>query len=258
MRGLHAQVTRAGRALPRGWGDFLLQLGIWLGFLLAYQLARGVADRGAWEAFHNGRVIVDLEQRLHSLVELDIQRVVLSAGDWIVQAVNWTYWNSQFTVVGIALLWIYFFRNSSFLRVRNILLLANMLALVGFVLMPTAPPRLFPEFGFVDTLAASATLNHGSGLIQLASNQFAAMPSIHAADALILGFFMTGLVTSRSAKILWTLWPSWVWFTVMATANHFWLDVAAGIGLAALATSIVLWAETARRRETALERLVAP
>ncbi len=258
MRGLSAQVTRAGRALPRGWGDFLLQLGIWLGFLLAYQLARGVADRGTWEAFHNGRLIVDFEQRLHSLVELDIQRVVLSAGDWIVQAVNWTYWNSQFTVVGITLLWIYFFRNGSFLRVRNILLLANMLALVGFVLMPTAPPRLFPELGFVDTLAASATLNHGSGFVQLASNQFAAMPSIHAADALILGFFMTGLVASRAAKLLWTLWPSWVWFTVMATANHYWLDVAAGIGLAALATSIVLWAETARRREAALDRLIAP
>ena len=69
---------------------------------------------------------------------------------------------------------------------------------------------------------------------------------------------MTGLVASRAAKLLWTLWPSWVWFTVMATANHYWLDVAAGIGLAALATSIVLWAETARRREAALDRLIAP
>ena len=138
------------------------------------------------------------------------------------------------------------------------LLLANMLALVGFVLMPTAPPRLFPEWGFVDTLASSSTLNHGTGLVQLASNQFAAMPSIHAADALILGFVMVGLVRSRAAKLLWTLWPAWVWFTVMATANHFWLDIAAGIGLALLSASLVLWLESLRRRDEALDRAALP
>ena len=257
MQALAYPLTRLGRALPRGWGDFFLQLGVWLGFGLAYQLARGIADQDVAQAFQNGRLVIDLERNLHGLVELDLQRVILQAGDWTVQAVNWTYWNSQFTVVGLALLWVYFRRNGHFLRLRNILLLGNMLALVGFVLMPTAPPRLFPEWGFVDTLASSSALNHGSGLVQLASNQFAAMPSIHAADALILGFAMVSLVKWRGAKLLWTLWPSWVWFSVMATGNHFWLDIAAGIGLAALSTSIVVWAETARRR-TALDRAILP
>jgi hypothetical protein len=257
MQALSSPFRRLGRALPRGWGDFLLQLGIWFGFLFAYQIARGIADHGSEQAFQNGRLIIDLENRLHGLVEVNIQDVVLRSGDWIVQAVNWTYWNSQFTVVGLALLWVYFKRNDSFLRLRNILLLANMLALVGFVLMPTAPPRFFPEWGFVDTLAASTSLNHGSGLIQLASNPYAAMPSIHSADALILGFVVVALVTSRWAKALWTLWPSWVWFSVMATGNHFWLDIAAGVGLAALSASIVLWAESTRRR-TAFGRAIVP
>jgi len=255
MQALRARIQRLDRATPRGLGDFARQLGIWFGFLLAYQLARGIADRDPVEAFQNGRLIIDLERDLRALVEVDIQRVVLSAGDGIVQAINWTYWNSQFTVVGLALLWVYFRRSDSFLRLRNILLLANMLALVGFVLMPTAPPRFFPEWGFVDTLAASAALNHGSGLVQLASNQFAAMPSVHSADALVLGFVMASLVRSRAAKVVWTLWPSWVWFSVMATANHFWLDVAAGVGLAGLAASLVYWAETARRRSE-LDRAV--
>ena len=37
------------RMLPRGWKDFGLQLGIWFGFLVVYQLARGLAghDRHA-------------------------------------------------------------------------------------------------------------------------------------------------------------------------------------------------------------------
>jgi hypothetical protein len=246
-RALAAPFAWIGRRLPRGWPDFLLQLAIWLGFGLAYQLARGIADRDTVEPFENGQLLIDLESRLHALIELDVQTVVLSAGDWLVHAVNWTYWNSQFTVVGLVLLWVYFKRNEAFLRLRNILLLVNMLALVGFVLMPTAPPRLFPEWGFVDTLAASSALNHGSGLVQLASNQFAAMPSIHAANALIIGFAMFTLSRSRVAKFLWTLWPSWVWFTVMATGNHFWLDVAAGIGLALLSASIVVALESLRR-----------
>jgi membrane-associated phospholipid phosphatase len=258
MDRLKALLARVHGAAPRGWRDFGLQLAIWFGFLFAYQVARGIADRDPSEAFENGRLLIDLQNRLHALVEIDIQRVVLSAGDWLVQAVNWTYWNSQFTVVGLALLWVYFRRNDAFLRLRNVLLLANMLALVGFVVMPTAPPRLFPEWGFVDTLASSSTLNHGTGLIQLASNQFAAMPSIHAADALILGFVMVGLVRSRAAKLLWTLWPTWVWFTVMATANHFWLDIAAGIGLALLSASLVLWLESLRRRDETLDRAALP
>jgi membrane-associated phospholipid phosphatase len=240
---------------PRGWKDFALQLGIWFGFLLAYQIVRGIVDHDPLGAFQNGRLIIDFESRIHALVEVDLQRVILSSGDWLVQAVNWTYWNSQFTVVGLALLWVYFRRNDAFLRLRNILLLANMIALVGFVLMPTAPPRFFPEWGFVDTLAESSALNHGSGLVQLASNQFAAMPSIHSADALILGFTMAALVSSRWAKVLWTLWPSWVWFTVMATGNHYWLDVVAGIGLALVSVSIVMALES--RREPEPRRAVA-
>lgn len=227
------------RVFPRGPRDFLLQVGIWLGFLLLYQVARGVADRGADEAFANGRLLIDAERSLTGLVEVDIQRVVIGAGDGLVQALNWTYWNSQFTVIGLALLWVYFARNSSFLRFRNTLLLANVLGLIGFMAMPTAPPRLFPEHGFADTLASAAGVNHGSGLIQLASNQFAAMPSLHSADALIVAIMLIPLVRSPLAKLAWALWPAWVWFTVMATGNHFWLDIAAGVVLAAATLAIM-------------------
>jgi membrane-associated phospholipid phosphatase len=242
--------ARLGQAFPRGWKDFGLQLCIWFGFLLAYQVVRGLADHDAVQAFVNGRSLIGFESKLHALVEVDIQNVVLRAGDWFVQILNWTYWNSQFTVVGIALLWVYFRRNEAFTRLRNLLIVANLLALVGFVAMPTAPPRMFPEWGFVDTLATSAALNHGSGLVQLASNQFAAMPSIHSADALILGFVMAALVRSTWAKVLWTLWPSWVWFTVMATGNHYWVDIAGGVLIALIAASLVVWGETWRSRDS--------
>jgi membrane-associated phospholipid phosphatase len=238
--------ARLGRHLPRGFGDFLFQVGLWLGFALVYQVARGLADHGALEAFHNGRVVIDAERGLHALVELDLQRVVVHGGDIALAAVNWTYWLAQFPVLGLGLLWIYLRRNESFIAVRNWILCTNLLALVGYVLLPTAPPRMFPEEGFLDTLAVAASVNHGSALVQLASNPFAAMPSVHAADALIIGFALATLVRSRWVSALWTLWPTWVWFSVMATGNHFWLDVAAGVGVAFLAGTIVSWAQSRR------------
>ena len=90
--------------------------------------------------------------------------------------------------------------------------------------MPTAPPRMFPEWGFVDTLAEYSVVNHDSGLIAFASNPYAAMPSLHAMDALIVGIVMAGLCQSWLAKVLWLAWPAWVSFAVMWTGNHYWLD----------------------------------
>jgi hypothetical protein len=232
---------RIHQIFPRGPLDFLLQLGIWLGFVLAYQLARGLADRSPAEAMENGQLIIDVQRSLHLLFEPDIQRVVGQSGELFLGVLNWTYWLSQFAVVGIALLWIYFFRNDAFARVRNWLIAANVIGLVGYVLVPTAPPRMFPDWGFVDTLAQSASLNHGSAAIQLASNPYAAMPSLHAADSLIIGFAMAALVRPRWLKVVWTLWPTWVWFAVMATGNHFWLDIAAGVGVAVLAATFLTW-----------------
>jgi membrane-associated phospholipid phosphatase len=226
------------RVLPRGWLDLVRQVVIWFGFILAYQLARGIADRSPSVAFENGRGVIDFERRATGLWELTLQSWTESFAT-LGRLTSWTYWLSQFAVVGLALLWVYFRRYEHFIRFRNLLMLANLLGLVGYVLLPTAPPRMFPELGFVDTLASFGTPNHGSTLVQLASNPYAAMPSLHAADALIVGVALAILVRPIWLKVLWLLWPAWVWFSVMATANHFWLDIAAGIAVAGVAAALV-------------------
>jgi membrane-associated phospholipid phosphatase len=226
------------RYLPRGWADFGLQLGIWFGFLLAYQIARGVADRNTPRAFQNGLKVIDLEQRANSLFELSLQGFVHSSG-FLMAATSYTYWLSQFTVLGLALLWVYLRRNDRFHRFRNLIIVANVMGLAGYVLLPTAPPRMFPGFGFADTLAIFGSLNHGSGLVELASNPYAAMPSLHAADALIVGITLATICRSWLARLVWLAWPAWVWFSVMATGNHFWLDIAGGVLAAALAVAVI-------------------
>jgi membrane-associated phospholipid phosphatase len=216
-------VALGSRVLPRGWRDFGLQLSIWLGFYFTYLVVRHLTDRDPAKAVVNGLRVISFEQRLsHHLFELTVERITDSSST-LLTATAWTYWNSEFTVIGLALLWVYLRRHEAFSRFRNTILLANLVGLIGFWLMPTAPPWMFPDKGFV------AGVNHSSALLQTFGNSYAAMPSLHAADALIVAFFL--VTTSRTvwAKALWTLWPLWVWFSVVATANHFVLDVVAGI-----------------------------
>jgi membrane-associated phospholipid phosphatase len=233
-----AVIAAGRRVLPRGYRDFARQVVIWLGFVVAYQLARGVADRDPAEAIRNGLAVIDLQERFGGLWELSLQGALLSS-DFLMTLTSWTYWLSQFAVLGLALLFVYLRRNDAFLRFRNTILAANVIGLAGYIAFPTAPPRMFGEYGFVDVLAQFSSLNHGSAIVELASNPYAAMPSLHAADALIVGVTMALLVRRLPFKILWLAWPAWVAFCVMATGNHFWLDIAAGAVVAVLAAGAV-------------------
>jgi membrane-associated phospholipid phosphatase len=242
-------VSAGRRVLPRGWADFGLQLGIWFGFLGVYQVARGIADRNPARAFDNGLHVIGVEQHANALFEVTLQRLV-DGSQVVATAAAWTYWNSEFTVLGIVLLWVYLRRNEAFVPFRNTILLANVIGLVGYVLLPTAPPRMFPDFGFDDTLSSFGELNHGSGIVEFAANPYAAMPSLHAADALIVGLVLFSVCRTRFAKALWLLWPAWVWFSVMATGNHFWLDVVAGVLVATIA-GVLVYRNPLRRRRPA-------
>jgi membrane-associated phospholipid phosphatase len=232
-----AATAARARILPHGPLDLVRQLAIWFGFLYAYRYTRGVADRNPYEAFQNGLRVADVEHRLTGLWELSLQSMVASSG-LLRELTSWTYWHSQFTVLGLVMLWVYLRRNEHFVRLRNTLLLANLIGLVGFVLVPTAPPRMFPELGFVDTLAGFG-INHESAIVRADANPYAAMPSLHAADALIIGVGLALILRSRWLKALWLLWPAWVWFSVIATGNHFWLDILAGIVVAGIAAAVV-------------------
>jgi membrane-associated phospholipid phosphatase len=236
-------VVAAGRRiLPRGWADLGRQLAIWLGFALIYQVVRGLTDRKPpWVAFAHGDSVARFETHYtHRLYELTIEQFV-NQRHLLADAVSWTYWNSEFTVVGLAVLWVYIRRHEAFYGFRNSVLLANILGLVGYFYWPTAPPRML-GLGFVD--------QHHDGLVQLLANPYAAMPSLHAADALIVGIVMFQVSRHWWAKILWAFWPAWVLFAVMATGNHFWLDCLAGLMVGLCAMAIVY-------RKPVLRRLAA-
>ena len=245
-------VAETSRRLPRGWAHLAFQFVIWMGFYVAYQVVRGAADRSVSHAFENGEAVLRTENGLGALFEPAVQRVV-DTSTILVTLTSYTYWLSQFAVVGVTLLWVYFRHHDRFAGFRNWLIVANLVGLVGYILMPTAPPRMFPEWGFVDTLGQYSSINHDSGLIAFASNPYAAMPSLHSMDALIVGLVMFSLVRSRIAKALWLAWPLWVAFSVISTGNHYWLDVVAGFVLALL-TGLALRQTRALRARLQLRR----
>ena len=115
-------------------------------------------------AFQNGEWVLRKESEIGALFEPAVQRVV-DTSSILVWLTSYTYWLSQFAVVGITLLWVYFRHHERFAGFRNWLIAANLVGLLGYVFMPTAPPRMFPEWGFVDTLAQYSSVNHSSGLI---------------------------------------------------------------------------------------------
>jgi membrane-associated phospholipid phosphatase len=115
-------------------------------------------------------------------------------------------------------------------------MIAMGLALVGYMVYPTAPPRYLPEWGFTDTVSnfvGTQTANTASVLY----NPYAAIPSMHVAFALMLGFSGARLTPIRWLRPLWYFYPVLVSVVVVITANHFWIDAALGALVAAMSYS---------------------
>jgi hypothetical protein len=144
---------------------------------------------------------------------------------------DWSYLNAHYIVTIGALLFIYLRRNDSFYFVRNMFMIAMALALIGYWLYPTAPPRLMPEWGFADAISQFVTGGTGfvdDGPTKAFMNFYAAVPSMHMCFAVMIGGSMFRLVSWRPGKVAWALYPLLVTFVVVATANHYLTDVFLG------------------------------
>jgi membrane-associated phospholipid phosphatase len=230
-------ISALGSRLPQGWGDAGRQLGILVLVDVAYELVRGIADGQRAVAIAHGQQVIELEQSLHTFFEPKLQAFFLPA-HWLIDFSNQVYLNAQFSIALGFLIWLYLFRNEYYYFVRNMFVVSMGLALVGYTLFPTAPPRMFPEHGFVDTITDFSKVNHDSSLAKIFINPFAAVPSMHCAFALMIGG--TGLRVCRHwlPKAFWAAWPLLIAWVVIVTANHFWFDVALGWTVAAVSALV--------------------
>ena len=141
---------------------------------------------------------------------------------------NTTYFHAHFAVTTCFMFWLYLRRNHHYYFVRNIIFSAMAMALIGYILFPTAPPRMLTDLGFIDTLEKTADVNFNSAPCSLLSNPFAAVPSVHTCFSLIIGTSCFFLVRRPAPAVAWLFYPCLIVFSIVATGNHFWLDAILG------------------------------
>jgi len=221
--------------LPKGWTDLLRQIVLFCGAYWLYRLVRGEVGDRVGVAFENARHIVGVERSLGLFAEPAVHRWA-EAHDWIADAASWMYVNSHFAITTFALAFLYLRRNEHFYFVRNMFMVSMAIALAGYFLFPTAPPRLMPELGFGDPVAdfTGVDADTSSALV----NPYAAVPSMHVAFALMLAFPMARSARHGAVRALWLAYPAVVAFVVVATANHWWFDGFTGALTAALSALV--------------------
>jgi hypothetical protein len=262
-----AIVQRRLLALTRTatWWREILLIGILYG---AYEVSRGLGDINIAAALSNGREILHLEQAWH----LDPEPVLNSAlahATWIAIVASYFYSVMHYVVTPAVLVWMYRKHRDHYGRARTALAISTVLGLVGYLLLPTAPPRMLAHSGLHDTLADTSqwgwwggegSVPRGLGAL---TNQFAAMPSLHVGWAVWCGVMLAVYARRAWVKVLGVAYPVATTLVVMATGNHYLLDaigggavMAIGALLAAALPRRAVGAAFAGRRES-LEDVLA-
>lgn len=236
------------RALPTGgwrvaWA--VGQVALLLAILQTYTvLRRTFFQQPPERAFANALDLIRWQGAVGLNVELDIQRWAIRH-DGIVDVVNAYYRNFKPALYVCAIL-ACLFAPAGYRLVRRAFVVVTLLALPWFAIFPLAPPRFMAPYGhpFVDTLNAYGTTPNATEGIA-AANQFAAMPSMHIGWTSIAALWLAVTFRRRGVgAILGALHLTMMAFVVMATGNHFVLDILGGLLLAAIATAIAWWLPT--------------
>jgi hypothetical protein len=143
-------------------------------------------------------------------------------------------------VLGALLIWR---RVPSFALHRNALIAVTALGLLAFWCYPVAPPRLLP--GYHD-IVASALPAFSAAVEPNGSAVYASLPSLHVAWAIWGAIAGTALVRRPILRALLWLYPAATIIDVLATGNHYLLDVITAVGLLVIGYIIAIAADRAR------------
>ena len=247
------------RVLPHGWLDALRQLSLFALAYFAYGLVRGIVETEANVAFAHSRDLISLERGMHLFVEPSIQAWASGSHAFMVIA-SWWYINAQTTITVAALLYLYLRHNKSFYFVRNMLMIGMGIALVGYVAFPTAPPRFMPEWGFIDSVSdfTGVHVSSASASASALTNLYAAVPSMHVAFSLMIGWTLARLVRPRPLKVLWAVYPLLTSFVIIVTANHFLVDAVLGALTAGASLYGARWLARVRPAVWRFDAVTAP
>ena len=163
----------------------------------------------------------------------------LVAHDTLGAVLSYYYDNAHFIVTFGLLGWLWWKRADIYRPLRSSLVAINAIGLLVFWLYPVAPPRMLS--GFTDVIASSHTFGSWhTGSLAADANQFGAMPSLHIAWAAWCTFVLWRLSSNVWVRAVAVAYPCVTAFAVLATGNHYLLDLVGGLVTFALACAAVL------------------
>jgi hypothetical protein len=219
-----------------------LEILVWASLYPAYLAIRGSSIDDGHRAIAHSSDLIHLERATGLLHEADVQSIFSP----VVDAFSAYYMLGFGPLIGAVCIWLGIRHRHLYRDLRTLLLTSLGLAVIGYVMYPTAPPRLVPGLGITDTVGLSA---HDTGSVAgVRFNPYAAMPSMHVGWSVLVGIFGFRAARSRWLKGFFVLHPFMMVLTVTATGNHYFVDAIAGAGAAVAAILLVAMARRYRRR----------
>lgn len=229
--GTAASAGTFAQARGRWWVE-LLVIG-WL--LFVYDAINNLAPLRLSTALGNARGILHVEQLLRIDPELSLDRWLASHHTLATILANY-YDNAHFVVTLGLLGYLWWARADLYRPLRNSLVLVNVIGFVVFWRFPVAPPRMLD--GFTDVVASTHAFGSWhTGPLASQANQLAAMPSLHMAWAAWCGLALWRISARGWVRGLALLYPCLTALAVLATGNHFVLDIVGGL----LAMALSVW-----------------
>lgn len=225
-------------ARPLWWVEILI-LAVLYG---VYSLVRNSVGDVVARAYANGREILAVEDAWGLALERGLNDWVHRT-DVVAGAVALHYATLHFLVTSAVLAWLFLRRPTRYRAASGVLMVTTALALIGFYWLPTAPPRLLADEGFVDVMSQTSAWGwwpaSGSPGSDAISNQFAAMPSLHSAWAAWCGIVLVLLVRRTWVRVVALVYPFSTFFVVLGSGNHYLLDVLAGVLVLCVGAAVV-------------------
>jgi hypothetical protein len=257
---LRQAIRRIGRR------DLLEAALVAFAFLLYFLVRGSVIDR-PHDALQNALDVIDAQRWLGIFWEPDMQEWIID-NQFLIQASNYVYFWLHFPLIIVFGLILYVADRHKYTVLRDAFLASGAISLIIYGLYPVAPPRLLlglaDEFkvvldadlqSFVDTMNVHLGYGYQAQSMQPFVNPYAAMPSLHFGWDFLLG---AGIIWAfRRYPLVWPLGialPVMQILAIVVTANHYFLDAFAGMGVAVL--GVVIAAALQRWAYAPLGRLV--
>jgi membrane-associated phospholipid phosphatase len=186
-----------------------------------WQLANMISVTGAGGAFSRAKWIERFERDVHLPSEHSVQHLVLGHR-LVVEGANLYYATMHLTMMFVFLIWLFVRHREDYRPIRQVMAWTTLGCLL-VQLVPVAPPRMFP--GIVDTAMVYGQSVYSNGL---PIDQLSAMPSIHVAWAVLVGYYVWRVSPSRW-RYVGPLHSVLTIVVVVVTGNHWWLDGIVGV-----------------------------